>query len=1382
MDEIQDILVEIAINSGNAEKQLAALQRGIGTVENQLKKAKQGSQEYADALSRQALLQRQQQALFSRYTKELRDAESMQEALNDELVRTTKEFGKESEAAKRAANAIAQQAKEVENLSKAASTIGSAKLGGGGEQAGGDLRGITRIFTELRQSLGGELQGSVLGLTGNFGQLALAVGGVGLAAGGIAAVAGAVFQLGQTAVQTAAKFEKMRTTLKTTFGSEGVARQVQQQLIEFAANTPFGVEQITQSYIMLANRGLKPTNEALTRLGDFAAATGKDMGQLVEAILDVNNTERWNEFGLKVATNGNKIVGTFKGVTKEFERSEAGAVAMIEAFGGLQGVAGGMAAQSQTLDGQLSNLSDNLDQLYNAIGEALLPAAKAFVGALNGMIGALNEFIAQGYGEALMKGLLLPLQLLVDPIGAVSDALNFELRNAYDKIAQEQGKIISQSQNEADTIESLAKEYEALTSRTSLNINEKERLKEINGQLLALAGEEAIMFDANSEAIGLNNDAIQNAIRVRRMLANTEVAAMIEDTENIGKQLQALNAQIQMAQSGGTEKSLELANKLEDEREKLLQKQNAVKKELLALGIDETEQAQALLAVQTQRLEKETQILQSKRDALREQIAEADETAKLTLLEREQAKAALIQNSNLQKAQESGLKQQELAIKLDGQRRKLKKELEEVILNTANAERQQVQLNSRIEQLEKQRNTAKVQGNATQLREIELQIVAANNQKQTLQTIIEQNNALKQRNIELTGYNEKDKTFAGGVLEETMKIQQRELEIQRREAFRAYQRELVEQRRKIQEMILNVEEEQAKLLVEKTTERANKEFDIAVRNNELQRKAAIASYEEETRFKGLKASEIAAGIKAINDKFRVLELQAEKEKEEKLFEVRRLQAEKQRALDIERIKAQVTEAQSLLTFSFDPEQSQVIVNQIFELNEQIREKEFEAQKLALQRELELAKGNAEVIARVNLEIQTLELKNIEARKAAELKLIDDVAKAREEAIRDEFAKRAALREQSEGQSESEFLRKEAEQIGVFFGNQRKLQKDRDRELRKQEIERAKERSELANQQLKEAEKLYNQELATFGEARADTEIKYQQSLANRKKADNEYNKAVNEDNKKTLEERIAAFEEIIGYTQQVADLTISGIKEINAANEARREKELQVATERLNLIYRDLELGRQVNEEVIRREQERIQKINEERKRAAENERALTLGQIVLQQVLAVASAAASAAKTTQWFTIPIAVASALLAITAGARQARANVAGFRKGVIRLHGGKDENAQDTVPAILAKGESVMTVAETNRAEKILTAIRKGQLSDKDLYGRGGLLYKERTIGYQKTADYQYNMKADFERLINAVEGVPSVRVSADADGLVKYTTRRQRRNEALKRR
>lgn len=1379
MDEFQDIIAEIAINTGNAEKQLAALQRGMASVETQLQKAKKGSQEYAAALNRQQLLQRQQQTLFKRYSAQVREAEQVQEALNDELVRTTQEFGKESTAAQRATNAIKAQAAEVEKLAAVAAKVGSADLSGGGGDS--NLRGFTRIFTELRQATGSELQGSVLGLTGNFGQLALAVGGVGLAAGGIAAVAGAVFQLGQTAIQTAANFERMRTTLKTTFGSEGVARQVQQQLIEFAANTPFGVEQITESYIQLANRGLKLTNQQLTNLGDFAAATGKDMSQLVEAIADVNNQERWSEFGIKVSTSGNKIIGTFKGVTKEFERSEAGAAAMIQQFGALPGVAGGMAAQSQTLNGQMSNLSDNLDQLYNVIGEALLPVAKAFVGGLNEMIGALNNLSSSGY------------------VGVI----------------EVQKKIVQGTELEIKAAKMLYEEYQTLSNQSELTKEEKERFAAVTGQLTALLGEEVAQLDKSTGALKINDAAYQSAIRVRRLAADTEVASMVESLQKLSEAEQAIQAELAAAQAGFRAKEAEAIKKfgqqtmnmggfsniqldqavakerqllraVESDLSKNLEGQKAAREALAELGLTESEQAAALLNVKTNQLATENNILESKRNQLKIELTEQRELVAKTELENQSASAALIANNNLKSAEEARIKAQDVALSLDEKRRKVVKDMETLSISTTNAQNKRKEVEQVLAKIQND-----IAADKTGERKIELLQLedAAKKQLNLLDNEIRINDKIKERNELLLGKDTGQKTeegltiFSGGLLEEINKKQQKELANQARESARAYQRELVEQRRKIQQFILDVEDEQNKLLVEKTTERAEKEFNVAKKRNELERQAAIDSYKEESRNKGLLKKEIDNGISAINEKFRLQDIAAERKKEQELFDIKKIFAEKQRALNSERIKAEIKEAETLLSQSFDANTSEQIVNQIADLNKKIAAQEFEAQEKALERELELAQNNAEAKQRIELDLATLRAKALADQKAAELKLIDDVAKAREEALKDEFANRAAIREQSEGQSEAEFLKKEAAEIGKFFGNQRKIQRERDRELRQQEITRAKERSALANAQFKEAEKLYDQETAAFGKARADTEIKLQQANAARIKADNEVAAKTNENTKKTLEERIAAFEEIIGYTEQVANLTVDGIRQINAANEARREKELQVATERLNIIYRDLELGRQVNEEVIRREQERIQKINEERKRAAENERALTLGQIVLQQVLAVASAAASAAKTTQWFTIPIAVASALLAITAGARQARANVAGFRKGVIRLQGGKDENAQDTVPAMLAKGESVMTVSETNRAEKILTAIRKGQLSDKDLFGKGGMLYKERNIGAnQKTVNNDFALAEKFDRLIAAVEGVPSVRVSADADGLIKYTTRRQRKVSALKKR
>ena len=170
-------------------------------------------------------------------------------------------------------------------------------------------------------------------------------------------------------IQVTAEFEKMGAVLTTAFGSSAQAQLAMMDIVDFASKTPFQVSELTDAFTRFANRGLKPSMAGMTSMGDLSAALGKDFSQLTEAILDVSNTERWNELGLKVKSNGDKIIGTFRGVTLEFERTEAGAMAMAEAFGNLEGVSGGMARISETLGGKLSNLADNFDVLLLSVGK-----------------------------------------------------------------------------------------------------------------------------------------------------------------------------------------------------------------------------------------------------------------------------------------------------------------------------------------------------------------------------------------------------------------------------------------------------------------------------------------------------------------------------------------------------------------------------------------------------------------------------------------------------------------------------------------------------------------------------------------------------------------------------------------------------------------------------------------------------------------------------------------------------------------------------------------------------------------------------------------------------------------------------------------------------
>jgi hypothetical protein len=187
-------------------------------------------------------------------------------------------------------------------------------------------------------------------------------------------------------IDVTAEFQKFEAVLTNTLGSSSAAQAALTNIQEFAAKTPFGVAEITEEFIKLANRGILVTNEQLTKIGDVASALGKPLGKVNEAILDINNTERWNELGIKVQTVGDKMVGTFKGVSVEVDRTEQGALSMIETFGEMEGVAGGMAAISETLGGKLSNLSDNMDKLFNTLGQGTS-------GVLTWAIDKLNEYL-----------------------------------------------------------------------------------------------------------------------------------------------------------------------------------------------------------------------------------------------------------------------------------------------------------------------------------------------------------------------------------------------------------------------------------------------------------------------------------------------------------------------------------------------------------------------------------------------------------------------------------------------------------------------------------------------------------------------------------------------------------------------------------------------------------------------------------------------------------------------------------------------------------------------------------------------------------------------------------------------------------------------------
>lgn len=241
------------------------------------------------------------------------------------------------------------------------------------------------------------------GWSAGFGRAAVAAGGLIAAIGGLALLK----DIGTQATEAAAKFQKLEASLKTVTGSSTGAQAVFASLQEFAAKTPYSLEEVTQAFITLKSRGLTPSMEALTAYGNTASAMGKGLDQMIEAVADAatGEFERLKEFGIVARSEGDKVSVTFRGVTETISKNASDIEAYLRRIGQVQ-FAGAMAEQSATLGGALSNLGDEWDQLMSTIGNTL--PIQGAVRAMSGLVNKVNDLLtttAQERLESARKGL-----------------------------------------------------------------------------------------------------------------------------------------------------------------------------------------------------------------------------------------------------------------------------------------------------------------------------------------------------------------------------------------------------------------------------------------------------------------------------------------------------------------------------------------------------------------------------------------------------------------------------------------------------------------------------------------------------------------------------------------------------------------------------------------------------------------------------------------------------------------------------------------------------------------------------------------------------------------------------------------------------------------
>lgn len=193
---------------------------------------------------------------------------------------------------------------------------------------------------------------------------------------------GAIKGVADELLNVRGQFQGFENLLKNSIGdSAGVA--VFEEIKEFAKNTPFEVDQLTESFIKLQGSGFNPTMEKMGALGDIAAAKMKGVDQFTEAIIDAQTGEfeRLKEFGIRASKSGNDVTFTYNGVAKTMKFSQQATEDYLLSLAKMPGIAGSMDAMADTYIGKQSNINDSLTQFKNGLAIDLKPALDWYINA-----------------------------------------------------------------------------------------------------------------------------------------------------------------------------------------------------------------------------------------------------------------------------------------------------------------------------------------------------------------------------------------------------------------------------------------------------------------------------------------------------------------------------------------------------------------------------------------------------------------------------------------------------------------------------------------------------------------------------------------------------------------------------------------------------------------------------------------------------------------------------------------------------------------------------------------------------------------------------------------------------------------------------------------
>jgi len=234
------------------------------------------------------------------------------------------------------------------------------------------------------------------------------IAALGKAAAGVAATFSAI-EAARFVFAKTAELETQTRSIQTLTGSLDKAKQIISELQAIGAVTPFTSTELIETAKRLTAFGVSADKvvETTRRLGDVAGATGANLGELSLAYgqviakgrLQGEELLQFQERGVGLQDELRKMYGLTgeefsKALSKGRISAEAVEVAIVRLTEKGGKYANGAIAQSDTLAGKFSTLTDGVETIAKKIGQVLKPALQEILNLSIAVVDAINKALA----------------------------------------------------------------------------------------------------------------------------------------------------------------------------------------------------------------------------------------------------------------------------------------------------------------------------------------------------------------------------------------------------------------------------------------------------------------------------------------------------------------------------------------------------------------------------------------------------------------------------------------------------------------------------------------------------------------------------------------------------------------------------------------------------------------------------------------------------------------------------------------------------------------------------------------------------------------------------------------------------------------------------